>query len=103
MCDDCPYSWCSVHGGGYEPRRYVVSVYPPDDYDPEWGPDDYAPDDEDYAAEEYRRQVPTFNCRYDWETRIWVCDCKRYQMYGACLHSYRYRGETVVKVSEEYL
>lgn len=103
MCDNCPYAWCSVHGDRYEDVRYTVYVYNDDDYDPEWGPENYAPDDEDYAAEQYRRHVPVFDCHYDYATRTWVCDCARYVMYGSCLHSYRYRGETVVKVSEEYL
>jgi hypothetical protein len=66
-----------------------VSVYYPDDYDEE--------------AEEYRRQIPRVNVTYDYDKRMWVCDCKRYRLLGCCLHSYKFRGETVVKVSKDYL
>ena len=82
------------------------SVYVPDDYDygdydEEWGT--FRPDDEDWAAEYYRRQVPDFNIHYDLDQRKWICDCARFVRTGACLHSYRYRGEEIVPVSEEYL
>lgn len=77
------------------------SVYVPDDYDEEWGT--FNPDDEDWAAERYRRQVPAFNVRYDLETRRWLCDCTRFIRQGACLHSYKFRGEEVVRADERYL
>lgn len=92
--------------GNYEEEYPPVdtgfySVYSPDDYDEEWGT--FNPDDEDWAAERYRQRVPDFNCRYDYETHRWVCDCERFVVTGKCLHSYRYRGMENVPVSEEYL
>jgi len=94
--DDYQEEYPPVDSGFY-------SVYAPDDYDydDEWGT--FRPDDEDWEAEYYRRQVPAFNVRYDMETRRWLCDCARFVNQGACLHSYRYRGEEIVPVSEEYL
>jgi hypothetical protein len=77
------------------------SIYQPDDYDEEWGT--FSPDDGDLAAERYRRRVPDFHIYFDYEQRKWICDCARFVSQGACLHSYRYRGEEIVPVSEEYL
>jgi hypothetical protein len=82
------------------------SIYAPDDYDysdydEEWGT--FNPDDEDWQAEQYRRLVSDFNIYYDMATRRWICDCARYVRQGACLHSYKYRGEEIVPVSERYL
>ena len=79
------------------------SVYVPDDYDydDEWGT--FNPDDEDWAAERYRTQVPQFNVSYDLATRRWICDCARFLRQGACLHSYKFRGEEIVRADERYL
>jgi hypothetical protein len=92
---DPPEEWEEV------PVPADLSPYTPDFYDEEWGT--FNPDDEDWQAEEYRRLVPDFNIYYDREQRRWICDCARYLAKGACLHSYKYRGEEIVAVNEEYL
>lgn len=93
-----PYSerW---HGHEEEPPHVYVNrreYFPPVDDEDEA----YDEELEEYITQLFKYvHVP----HYDWDTRAWVCTCKRFLAHGKCEHVIRFRPLETLLVDPEFL